>query len=246
MALVIWSVLTAIAPKCVRKNILVYGDDIVVPSFLAEDATQVLEAIGFRVNQNKSFASGPFRESCGEEFIYGCRVTPIRLRKNLDDDAESLFSAMAFSNNMLESPTLGDNGWFIKLLRDWYGRSNVPSTLLPQRKKVTWLSEAQRLQVGGSFRDAVLCGIAFTDDPSMISLPTGRNTRLHGKYAKPGKPAYHRLEYRLLVPVPRLVRYETDDWCHVLRALTEKSTRGLGLDALHKRVRFNRRWLCLE
>jgi hypothetical protein len=246
MALTIWALLTAIAPRHARKDILVYGDDIVVPSFMAADATRVLEAVGLRININKSFSKGPFRESCGEEFVYGCRVTPVRLRMNLDDDTESLMSAMAFNNNMLESPTLSDNGWFLELLKDWYGPYRVPIALQPARKQVSWLDYVQRLNIGGVFRGVTLSGVAFTDDPQRVFLPDGRRTRLHGRNAKADKPAYGTRQYSLVVPVPSFVKYETGDWCHVLRSLTEKSNRELGLDAIHNRIRFKRRWVSVD
>jgi len=246
MALTIWALLTAIAPRHARKSILVYGDDIVVPTFMTQDAIRVLEAVGFRINSRKSFSKGPFRESCGEEFVYGARVTPVRLRMNLDNDAESLMSAMAFNNNMLESPTLVDNGWFLELLQDWYGPYKVPIALQPLRKGVQWLDDVQRLEIGGVFRGVTLSGVAFTDDPARVNLPDGRATRLHGRRAKAGKPAYGTRQYRIWVPVPSFVEYETGDWCHVLRSLTEKSNRKLGLDAIHNRVRFKRRWVSLE
>lgn len=246
MALTIWSLLTAIAPRTARKSILVYGDDIIVPSFMAADATQVLEAVGLRVNVSKSFSSGPFRESCGEEFINGVRVTPVRLRMNLDDDNESLMSAMAFNNNMLETPSLVDNGWFLELLTTWYGRKRVPIAYRPLRKKVSWLDHVQQLKVGGSFRRVTLSGVAFTDDPSRVNLPNGKGTRLHGRYAHAGKPAYGTRQYSIVVPLPDVVQYDTGDWCHVLRSLTEKSNRELGLDPIHNRVRFKRRWVTLD
>jgi len=246
MALTIWALLTAIAPRHARKSILVYGDDIVVPSFMAADATRVLEAVGLRINVNKSFSRGPFRESCGEEFVYGVRVTPVRLRMNLDDDNESLMAAMAFSNNMLESPSLSDNGWFLDLLKDWYGPYRVPIALQPSRKSVAWLDHVQRLELGGVFRGVTLSGVAFTDDPNRVFLPDGRRTRLHGRNARADKPAYHIRQYSIVVPVPSLVEYETGDWCHVLRSLTEKSNRKLGLDAVHNRIRFKRRWVSVD
>ncbi len=61
--------------------ISVYGDDIICPTTLADDLTWVLEYLGFSVNTEKSFASGPFRESCGGHYHDGVDVTPFYLRK---------------------------------------------------------------------------------------------------------------------------------------------------------------------
>lgn len=235
MALCVWAVLTALAPRAAKSAVLVYGDDIVVPSFMAEDAMTVLEAVGLIPNRSKSFLKGPFRESCGEEFVHGCRVTPIYLRTNPDDDNESLMSMMAFNNNMLTSPTLADNGWFLELLQDWYGRNRVPITTLPMRNRSNWLRYAERLNIGGKFGHVTLSGVAFTDDPSRESLPDGRGTRLH--------PQWKHREYRMCVPVPSFVKYETSDWCHVLRSLLTSRDTQLGLDTVHNRVVYKRKWV---
>jgi len=64
--------------------ISVYGDDIIVPTRLAQDLTWVLEYFGFSVNSEKSFWTGSFRESCGGHFVNGRDVTPFYLRKPLN------------------------------------------------------------------------------------------------------------------------------------------------------------------
>ena len=235
MALCVWAVLTALAPRMAKSAILVYGDDIVVPSFMAEDAMKVLEAVGLIPNRSKSFQRGPFRESCGEEFVLGCRVTPVYLRTNPDDDNESLMSLMAFSNNMLTSPSLADNGWFLELLTDWYGRSRVPITILPYRNRSNWLRYAEQLSIGGKFAQVTLSGVAFTDDPARVALPTGRSARLH--------PRWKHREYRICAPSPCLVKYETSGWSHVLRSLLSCRDTQLGLDTVHNRVVYKRKWV---
>jgi len=237
MALCVWAVLTALAPRSAKSAVLVYGDDIIVPSFMAVDAMAVLEAVGLRVNSNKSFLKGPFRESCGEEFVLGCRVTPVYLRTNPHDDNESLMSMMAFNNNMLETPSLADNGWFLELLQSWYGRNRVPITTLPYRNRASWLRFAQQLGVGESFKQVTLSGVAFTDDIQRESLPDGRGTRLH--------PQWKHREYRLCVPIPSTEEFGTGDWCHVLRSLLSSRDTQLGLDAVSNRIVYKRKWIRL-
>jgi hypothetical protein len=39
-----------------------------------------LEALGFQINQHKSFFEGPFRESCGKDFFRGFSVRPVYLK----------------------------------------------------------------------------------------------------------------------------------------------------------------------
>lgn len=59
----------------------VYGDDIVIETDLYEKLTSVLNFFGFQVNLEKSFCSGPFRESCGGNFFNGTDITPFYVRK---------------------------------------------------------------------------------------------------------------------------------------------------------------------
>lgn len=58
-----------------KRMVSVYGDDLIVPSEVAQTTIDVLESLGFEVNASKSFTSGPYRESCGEEFLNGFRMT---------------------------------------------------------------------------------------------------------------------------------------------------------------------------
>lgn len=57
----------------------VYGDDIVVPTRYYESVTSVLNDAGFWINRDKSYHTGPFRESCGHDYHYGCYVRPLFL-----------------------------------------------------------------------------------------------------------------------------------------------------------------------
>nr|URG16290.1 MAG: RNA dependent RNA polymerase [Leviviridae sp.] len=56
---------------------LVYGDDIVIESELVPELEVLLRTLGFTFNAEKSFSSGPFRESCGADFWHGHNVRPI-------------------------------------------------------------------------------------------------------------------------------------------------------------------------
>lgn len=61
--------------------ISVYGDDIIVPSGMYDDACWVLGEFGFSPNPDKSFATGSFRESCGGHYHAGEDITPFYLRR---------------------------------------------------------------------------------------------------------------------------------------------------------------------
>jgi len=65
-------------------KIAVYGDDIIVPTEMADGVMDWLEAFGLRVNHNKSFTKGFFRESCGGDYYKGEDVTPSYVRQWTD------------------------------------------------------------------------------------------------------------------------------------------------------------------
>lgn len=52
-------------------DVIVYGDDIIVPSASAGDVVDALTMLGFRINTEKSYWEGSFRESCGVEYYDG-------------------------------------------------------------------------------------------------------------------------------------------------------------------------------
>jgi hypothetical protein len=72
------------------SRVLVYGDDIVVPSDAYTTLVQILEFFGFALNQAKSFNSGVFRESCGKDYYDGIEVRPF-FQKEIPSEASSLF-----------------------------------------------------------------------------------------------------------------------------------------------------------
>jgi hypothetical protein len=66
--------------KQIAARVRVFGDDIVVPSSWIVPLTRLLTACGLKVNGEKSFSSGFFRESCGLYAYEGYTVTPFRIR----------------------------------------------------------------------------------------------------------------------------------------------------------------------
>jgi hypothetical protein len=84
-----------------RGIVRVYGDDIVVPVDCVQRVIQFLELFGLKVNRDKSFWNGKFRESCGGDYFAGEWVTPVRLRKELPrslKDVDECVGLVAFRN----------------------------------------------------------------------------------------------------------------------------------------------------
>jgi hypothetical protein len=61
-------------------GVLVFGDDIVIPSDSVKALRECLGHLYLKVNHNKTFETGKFRESCGIDAYDGVDVTPVRLK----------------------------------------------------------------------------------------------------------------------------------------------------------------------
>jgi hypothetical protein len=69
----------------------VYGDDIITPCYMAESLIEVLADVGFKTNTDKTFTSGPFRESCGSHFYEGIDITPFYVRKPVNNTSRVIW-----------------------------------------------------------------------------------------------------------------------------------------------------------
>lgn len=75
------------------RNVSSFGDDIIVPTGCEPLLMQTLTFCGFTVNKEKSFTSGPFRESCGGDFFHGIDVRGFYVK-----DRFRLFDVVRFRN----------------------------------------------------------------------------------------------------------------------------------------------------
>lgn len=66
-------------------QISVFGDDVILPKEAFELFSSFSSFLGFRVNEKKSFSSGPFRESCGAYYYEGVDVKPIFLKERVNN-----------------------------------------------------------------------------------------------------------------------------------------------------------------
>jgi len=66
----------------------VYGDDIIVRQDVALLFSEILRSLGFRLNLDKSFIHGPFRESCGANWHGEQDVTPAYWRHRITTRSE--------------------------------------------------------------------------------------------------------------------------------------------------------------
>lgn len=106
-ALVFWAcaVASIIPYGRILKNkippVWVYGDDIIVSVDSFDTVMRGLECVGLKVNKDKSYWKGPFRESCGGDYHLGVDVTPIRVRKFLSKSRTSLATNADLANSFI-------------------------------------------------------------------------------------------------------------------------------------------------
>nr|APG77142.1 hypothetical protein [Beihai levi-like virus 12] len=94
----------------------VYGDDIVVDTFVSESVMTNLSYFGFLPNFEKSFTGDShFRESCGGEYLFGHDVTPLRIpRKMIPIQGKRKFlysSPAAYASYISHINDLYDHGY---------------------------------------------------------------------------------------------------------------------------------------
>jgi len=142
-------------------GILVYGDDVIVPTAQAANAIETLESFGLKVNRDKSFTNGFFRESCGVDAFRGHNVTPVRFRTvwSSTPSPEVYTSWIAYANWMHERGYLNTYelivGWLLDSYREIPDKTmahlgvpylvEVPEANLPKYKRVN--VHLQKMQV---------------------------------------------------------------------------------------------------
>jgi hypothetical protein len=151
LALTIWAILTASHDDAdARERILVYGDDVILPTASAVSSIEQLESFGLLVNRDKSCITGHFRESCGVDAYDGINVTPLRLRKALSStpSPDSYTSGIAQCNAFWERKYYHTYEYLANRLFKTYGKIpskhmsltcpslyEVPNQWLPTRKR---------------------------------------------------------------------------------------------------------------
>lgn len=80
-ASIVYGVQMAVEGRYSSKQCSIYGDDIIVTDRIADLVICSLSNAGFTINREKSFLSGPFRESCGADWFHGKPVRPVFLKE---------------------------------------------------------------------------------------------------------------------------------------------------------------------
>ena len=110
-SLIFWALCSAVCSETIGREGLraaVYGDDIIVTVKDFPAVVDILEFCGFATNPKKTYADGPYRESCGKHYFYGHDVTPITITKEVSNVSQLLL----LSNNLVRfALRLGVGGW---------------------------------------------------------------------------------------------------------------------------------------
>ncbi len=112
-------------------KVRVYGDDIIIPTDYVQPVLGALEAYGFKVNRNKSFWTGKFRESCGSEWYDGVDVSIVRCRTLLPvnrQDVQELQSTVSFRNLLYKAGLWKGAAYLDELVRDIIPFPNIEET----------------------------------------------------------------------------------------------------------------------
>jgi hypothetical protein len=136
-----------------------YGDDIIVDEALTSNVIDCLSLLGFKVNTEKSFTGAhPYRESCGEHYCNGERVTPLAFKPKEIKSEVDLNSVVGIIDLINRCPD--------------YGYENLRRTLI---------QFVMRYPIAGVRQRNGVIPILFTEDPEVSSAilhHTPRNTHL--------------------------------------------------------------------
>jgi hypothetical protein len=111
----------------VPEMVSVMGDDIILPCAAYDTLLGLLAYFGFQVNSRKSFASGPFRESCGADWYEGKNVRPF-FQKEVPKELHQVLALANGLSRRAHDPVSGFRDTVFKRAYDRAVRA-VPSSI---------------------------------------------------------------------------------------------------------------------
>ena len=109
----------------------VYGDDLIFPSRDYDKVVNTLTACGFSVNDEKSFRTGLFYESCGTYAFNGVDVTPLKIKELINGPKDAII--LANKIRLFAHLCCGNYGCDRRYLASW--RLSVSG--IPERYRTT-------------------------------------------------------------------------------------------------------------
>lgn len=132
MSLVHWALVRSIISlssledsEKLAKEVYVFGDDLIIPSSCVEAVYAYLPLFGIKINTDKSFYRGLFRESCGVHAYNGVDVTPVYVNyithnKLEKSDTNTLLSLIAKESLFFEKGLRNTSQCIQNLVRKHY------------------------------------------------------------------------------------------------------------------------------
>jgi hypothetical protein len=165
--------------RSLSKRVAVFGDDIIVPSDCRELVQNALELLDFKVNAEKTFSKGFFRESCGVDAYKGVDVTPVYLHELWPNTPESTVSMVDTANNFYCSFYLRTATQIESTLPSSLMTVHVDSGVLGIKSRVgtqfrrkRWNAHLQREEVRGLALSSTVKTIPQEDDSSLLQYFT--------------------------------------------------------------------------
>jgi hypothetical protein len=96
-----------------------YGDDLIVPTEYYREITSGLRLFGFTPNMGKTFAEGPFRESCGGDYWRGVPVRGLFVETLPSEPQHWIALANGLRRVAMQSPEHSTERWNL-VRRAWF------------------------------------------------------------------------------------------------------------------------------
>lgn len=144
-----------------KRQVRVFGDDIIVPADCSGPLTELINHLGLKVNDHKSFTEGNFRESCGVDAFNGTNVTTVNILDVPERSSPgSIVSSVDVHHNLLErgyaatahylqktaARLVGNTIRYVEHGSGLFGWSDLCGTE-PVRTRTRWNRSLQRLEV---------------------------------------------------------------------------------------------------
>jgi hypothetical protein len=195
----------------------VFGDDILCESEFTSNTVKNLESVGLKVNLSKSYTQGPFRESCGGDYLNGVDVGFVRVNHLPvagSTKSEAAFRCVDAINNLIAHYGYGTFGEELTAaVRQWYG--SIPTDcnweiISPDGEVLTandpraWLLSELGLAEFVKPHNGLTILAPQTDVPRDISSRWNEDLQ--------------RFEFHLYGETPREFSLSGTDWSHLLRS----------------------------
>lgn len=228
------------------NNLAVFGDDIIVPTEHSNAVVSALSSVALIVNLDKSYLNGPFRESCGKEYLLGedvsivrCGHVPAVQGSRAMMDHARFRTADWFNNLIIRYGTYALTDPLYHLFHEWYGEIVISPRVI--------LANDDFQQDTVPSRGLILLGADRYVPPSVP--PKGRSKTTSKKvscFSKRMHPDLQRLEVYVLTEQPVVQKLDIDDWSHLLRILLCGSGReDASMWTLAKRCRYKYGWVAV-